>query len=122
MAYDKVDVVEINRGLQREPDLTTAAKIMQWELGDFTKSITYMDWHTEDLHPVYRIEAKLALASLLFQARIALSLLNLDLDEVLDMGVQVVRERIEDKVAKRGRFSHFRGEAPHNPYQHDHGV
>ena len=93
----------------RDPDLSTALRIMQWELGDLAKAVTYMEWHDEKLHPAYKSEAKLALGSLIFQIRVCCALLGIDLQEASELGVATIKERIEDMMRKSGRFQHYVG-------------
>ena len=103
------DVLNLTRRLGREPNLETALHILQWELGDLTKSITYMKWHP-DLATAYEKEAMAALGSLLFQARVCTDLLKLDFDGVVQFGIDTVRDRIVDKEKKIGRFGHYVGD------------
>jgi len=103
------DVLELTRRLGREPNVGTALHIMQWNIGDLVKSCTYMNWHP-DLATSYKAEAKLAMASLTFQACVIMCLLGFDSKEVMDMGVEVVKERIKEKEKKVGRFQHYVGD------------
>jgi len=102
------NVLELTRKLGREPNVETALHIMQWELGDLTKSVVYMNWHPE-LAGAYREEAKHALSSLLFQATVVSELLEADFLELLQFGIDTVKDRRVDKEKKVGRFKHYTG-------------
>lgn len=110
--HDPYGVLELTRQLGREPNMDSALHIMQWELGDLTKSCVYSKWHP-DLANAYKAEAKLALASLLFQAHVIAALLDASPAELLNTGIETVRERIVDKDKKIGRFQHYVGEEKH---------
>jgi len=99
-------VLDLTMDLGRTPNAKTALHIMQWELGDLAKAVVYMDWHP-DLSPGYQGEAKLALASLVFQARVVAALLGIRFTEVIATGEEIVMERIEEKRKKVGRFEHY---------------
>ena len=109
MAKDPYGVLELTRGLGREPNIDTALHILQWELGDLTKSTVYMKWHP-DLATSYKAEAKLALSSLLFQVHIVAALLDASPAELLDVGIETVEDRIREKEKKVGRFEHYVGD------------
>ena len=105
----ETDVLELTRKLGREPNVDTALHILQWELGDLAKACVYTKWHP-NLANAYREEAGLALASLLFQSRVVISLLGLNLDNLITLGEDIVKERIQEKLEKVGRFEHYVGE------------
>ena len=105
--------MNLTRRLGREPNIDTALHIMQWELGDLAKSHVYSKWHP-DLAEAYREEAKLALASLLFQAEVVAKLLGSDSPSLLVLGISSVQERIQEKEKKVGRFEHYKGEEKHD--------
>lgn len=109
MAERQPDVLELTRRLGREPNIDTALHILQWELGDLIKSCTYMKWHP-DLATSYKAEAKLAMASLLFQVQVIASLLDFDPGDLFNMGVETVRDRIKEMEKKIGRFQHYVGD------------
>ena len=106
---EEPDVLELTRKLGREPNVETALHIMQWNLGELTKSCTYMKWHP-DLGAAYQAEAKLAMASLMFQSCVIMSLLGFDGKEVMDIGVETVQDRIKEMEKKVGRFAHYEGD------------
>jgi len=112
MEEQQPDVLELTRKLGREPNPRTALLIMQWELGDLAKSIVYMEWHP-DLATSYKAEAKLAMASLLFQVQVIASLLDFDPGDLFNMGVETVKGRIKEMEKKIGRFKHYVGEEEH---------
>lgn len=103
------DVLELTQKLGREPNIDTALHILQWELGDLTKSHTYMKWHP-GLATSYKAEAKLALSSLLFQAHVVAALLDASPADLLTIGIETVQDRIEEKEKKVGRFQHYVGD------------
>ena len=103
------DVLDLTRRLGREPNVDTALDIITWELGDLTKSWVYSKWHPTDAG-VYREEAKLALASLLFQSLVVARLLGTDFQKLIDIGVETVQDRIKEKEEKIGRFERYEGE------------
>ena len=100
------DVLALTRKLGREPNVDTALHILQWELGDVAKATTYMSWHPE-LTSSYKAEAKLALSSLVFQTMVVSKLLGFEIEELLEMGVDIIKGRIEEKQKKLGRFQHY---------------
>ena len=104
------DVLELTRRLRREPNVDTALHILPWELGDLTKSCTYMKWHGPELTSAYKAEAKIALSALLFQEMVIMKLLGIDFQEVIDLGVETVKERVVDMEKKIDRFQHYVGE------------
>lgn len=106
---DPFGVLDLTRQLGREPNIDTALHIMQWELGDLAKSHTYSKWHP-DLTTSYKAEAKLALSSLLFQARVVAALLEVSSAELLSIGIETVQDRIREKEKKVGRFQHYVGD------------
>lgn len=106
-----LDVLDLTRRLGREPNVDTALHIMQWELGDLTKSWTYTKWHDDpDKHKAWIAEAKHALASLLFQCEVVALLLDTDTATLFDFGKDTVLDRIMDKEKKLGRFEHYVGD------------
>ena len=109
LSKDPHEVLDLTRQLGREPNIPTALHIMQWELGDLAKSTTYMRWHP-DLANAYKVEAKHALADLVFQAEVVAQLLGTDLRESFNFGLEVVKERVDDKERKIGRFKSYEGE------------
>jgi len=106
---EQPDVLELTRRLGREPNIDTALHIMQWELGDLTKSWTYSKWHP-DLEAAYKAEAKHALGSLLFQAEVIAQLLGTTSQQAFNFGGMTVEDRIVDKEKKLGRFQHYQGD------------
>jgi len=106
---EETDALALTRKLGREPNISTALHIMQWNLGDLTKSWTYSKWHPS-LSEAYLAEAKLALGSLLFQTEVVASLLGTDLASLFDLGEDTVLDRIEDYEKKRGRFEYYKGD------------
>jgi len=109
--FISADVLDLTRQLKREPDIDTALKILQWELGDLAKATTYAKWHPgKELS--YKAEARLAMASLLFQARVVCALLDIDFADTLLMGVMIVEDRIVDLESKRGRMADYVGDGP----------
>ncbi len=106
---DPYGVLDLTRQLGREPNVDTALHIMQWELGDLTKSHVYSKWHP-DLATSYKEEAKLALSALLFQARVVAALLDASPAELLAIGIETVEDRIKEKEKKVGRFEHYVGD------------
>ena len=107
-------VLELTRKLGREPNLSTALHIMQWELGDLAKSCTYMKWHPDDAR-LYEAEAKKALGDLLFQAEVVAQLLGTGYMESFSMGTITVEDRIIDMDRKIGRFKTYEGEKEDPP-------
>ena len=105
----QVDVLDLTRKLGREPNIGTALHILQWELGDLAKLLTYEKWHPEAAIG-YRADAKHALADLLFQAEVVAQLLGTTSQEAFAFGVEVVKERIEEIKMKEGRFRHYVGD------------
>ena len=103
------DVLELTRKLGREPNLKAALLITQWELGDLAKSTVYADWHPTDAH-LYKLEAKHALGSLLFQAEVIAQLLDTTSAEAFAFGVETIKDRIIDKERKLGRFINYEGD------------
>jgi len=106
---DPYGVLELTRKLDREPNIDTALHIIMWELGDLAKSHVYSNWHP-DLATSYRAEAKLALASLLFQVHVVAALLEASPTELLNIGIATVQDRINEMEKKIGRFEHYIGE------------
>jgi len=106
---DPYGVLDLTRKLGREPNIDKALHIMMWELGDLAKSHTYSQWHP-DLASSYKEEAKLALASLLFQAHVVAALLDSVPGELLAIGIESVGDRIKEKEKKVGRFQHYKGD------------
>ena len=109
MDKDQHDVLELTRELGREPNVDTAIHIMQWELGDLTKSHVYSKWHP-DLESSYKEEAKKALSDLLFQAHVIAALLDASPAELLDIGRETVLDRIKEREKKTGRFKSYVGD------------
>jgi len=108
------DVLELTRRLGREPNVDTALHILQWELGDLTKSHTYMKWHTDpNMLKGWKVECMHALGSILFQTAVIAKLLGYDFNELVTFGVDTVRDRIVDKEKKIDRFKTYVGEEKH---------
>ena len=105
---DPQNVLRLTRKLGREPNLSEALHIMQWELGDLAKSCTYIAWHP-DLAPAYRAEAKKALGDLLFQAEVVAQLLNTTSAQAFISGIMTVEDRVEDLEKKIDRFKYYTG-------------
>ena len=105
------DVLDLTRQLGREPNIDTALHILQWELGDLTKSHTYMKWHTDpDERKAWKVECMHALGSILFQSAVIAKLLGYDFNDLVTFGVDTVKDRIVDKEKKLGRFEHYKGD------------
>jgi len=109
METGSVDVLELTRKLHGEPTLETAIHILQWELGDLTKSVIYARWHP-GLSSPYLAEARKALSDLFFQLVVVAQLLGMTPDEAFSIGVEEVRDRIKEKVLGQGRFKFYEGD------------
>jgi len=108
---DQHDVIELTRKLGREPNIDTALHILQWELGDLTKSHTYMKWYTDpDLRKCWKLECMHALGDMLFQTAVIAKLLGYEFNDLVTFGVDTVRDRIVDMEKKIGRFQSYVGE------------
>ena len=108
---EQPDVLELTSKLDRIPDVGTALHIMQWNLGELAKSWTYMKWHDDDaMDRAWKQEILSALSSLLFQAEVVARLLGSDLETLRTLGVDTVKDRIEDKDKRRGRFKYYVGD------------
>ena len=105
---DPYGVLELTRRLDREPNVDTALHIMQWELGDLTKSMIYSKWHP-DLADACKGEARKALSDLIFQVHVVSALLNVSPAKLLDDGIETVKDRIKEKESKVGRFQNYVG-------------
>ncbi len=101
--------------LGRKPNLETATDIMQWELGDLVKAVTYMRWHPE-LKSTYEVEARKAVADLVFQSAVVGKLLGMELNELFELGANTVSERAVDLLKQSGRFQAYVGEPDPEQY------
>ena len=100
--------LELLQRLRKGQDKQACLNILMWEMGDLVKSIQYTKWHHDpDLERGYQGEAKLALSAILFQAEALCGMYGWSLEEVREMGFEQVRERIEEKELKLGRFQHY---------------
>ena len=105
------NVLELTRKLGREPNIDTALHILQWELGDLTKSHVHMKWYTDpDRRKAWKAECMHALGSILFQTAVIAKLLGYEFNGLITFGVDTVKDRIVDKEKKSGRFESYVGE------------
>lgn len=111
--FNEVDVLELTRELGREPNISTALHILQWELGDLAKAYTYSQWHPV-LSLGYRGEAKKAIADMLFQLEVVAQLLGTTSTDLATWGIDTVKDRIKEKTAGTGRFKDYIGEEKTN--------
>jgi len=70
-------------------------RVLVYEVGDLVKCIHYMHRYPQD-QSLYKIEAKRALADLLVQAYLTATYLNFDVDELLGLGLDALKERMKD--------------------------
>jgi len=100
------EAVNLTKQLGRQPDLRTAADILTWQVGDLQKAVTYAEWHP-NLKPAYGAEAKLALGSIVLQVAVCAKLLDTSLEEIIQLGVDSIKDRIEDYKNHKGRFADY---------------
>ena len=107
-----LDVLELTRRLKREPNIPTAINILTWELGDLAKCQTYGKWFP-NLAMSYREESRIALSAIVFQSAVIAELLGTNLREMMEMGIDSVKERAIDIEHKVGRYQEYVGEPKH---------
>lgn len=69
--------------------------ICMYELGEVARAIRYEDVYRD---PVYRVEAKKALADLITQIRVLCEYLGFDFEEVKKFGEKALMEKLTSKL------------------------